>query len=317
MKNKALFEPFLIVFISLFVFAAGTAVTAISPLVVLVAPAFFMILERRQGVRPALLGVCLGSAVLFALADGVSALMYMIAVGLLGVFFGCVAGRAKNGGEFLLASVAASVSVKVFLLTLLYLATGVNLFYISPDAAERIAENVAAVLSSGGLSLTEAAINQYAKNLVDTISVQMPSVLIIFSVFDTFVSYIVSWKIIKKYGGGKIVSLPPFGLWRFPRNVFFAFFVAVIADAVGRMSPTNQTFVMIASNILELLRGLFFLEGLALCWYYMTARGVRRLFKVTAATLCVVFWPVSSLLSGLGFVDIWFDLRKHIRRKYK
>lgn len=315
MKNNAILEPFLIVFLSLFVFAVGTSFAATTPLVILTAPAFFMTLERRQGVRPALLGVCLGSALVFGVLDGASSLIYMTAVGMLGVFFGHTAGRAKSGAEFMLASVTASVAVKVFLLTLLYVVTGVNLFYISPETAGRIAGSVADILASGGFNLTEEAIRQYAKNLVVVISMQMPSVLIIFSVCDTFASYLVSLKIVKRYGGGKIVSIPPFGLWKFPRNVFLAFFAAVIADAVGRMSPANQTFTMIAANILELLRALFFLEGLALCWYYMTAHGVRRPFKVAVTTICVVMWPVSFILSSLGFVDIWFDLRRHIRRK--
>lgn len=315
MKNKALIEPFLVVFLSLFVFVAGTMVSLVTPLVVFTAPAFFMTLERRNGARVALIGVCLGTAALFIAADGILSITYMVAVGLLGVFFGHMAGRAKSGAEFMLASVAASVSVKVFLLTLFYVVTGVNPFYISPEAAERMAANMAAALSSGPFAPSGESVRLYAKAIVDTVSMQMPSMLIIFSVCDTFVSYLVSWKIVKRYGGGKIVSLPPFGLWKFPRNVFLAFFVAIIADAIGRMSPSNQAFAMMATNILELLRILFFLEGLALCWYYMTARGVGRPFKVAATALCVVFWPTSFILSSLGFVDIWFDLRRHIRRK--
>lgn len=315
MKSKTLFEPIIIVFLSLFFFTAGIYLAVMTPLVILTAPAFFMVIERRHGLRPALLCVCFGSAVLFAAVDGMSSIIYMTMVGLLGVFFGHTAGRAKSGAEFLLASVTASVSVKVFLMMLFYSFTGVNLFYISPETAGSIAKTLAETLSTSGISLSDEAVRAYAKNLTDTISMQMPSVLIIFSVFDTFASYLVSWKIVKKYGGGKIVSLPPFGLWKFPRNVFFAFFVAVVADAVGRLSPANQAFTMIAANILELLRGIFFLEGLALCWYYMTARRVSRLFKMVVTAICVVTWPVSFILSSLGFVDVWFDLRRHIRRK--
>lgn len=317
MKNRVLFEPIFIVFLSLFVFTAGTYFAIITPLVVLTAPAFFMVIERRHGLRLALLCACFGSAVLFAASDVISSLIYMVAVGLLGAFFGHTAGRAKSGAEFLLASVTASVFAKVLLLIIFYSFTGLNPFYISPEAAASIAKTLAEILSSSGISLSDEAMNTYAKTLTSAVSMQLPSMLIIFSAFDTFASYLVSWKIVKKYGGGKIVSLPPFGFWKFPRNVFLAFFVAVIADAVGRMSPANQAFTMIAANILELLRGIFFLEGLALCWYYMTARGVSKLFKMAVTTICIVSWPVSFILSSLGFIDVWFDLRRHIRRKQK
>lgn len=317
MKNKALFEPFLIVFLSLLVFTAGITYNAAAPLAVFTSPAFFMTLERRSGTRAALIGVCLGSAVLLAAAGGALSLTYMAAVGLLGVFFGHMAGRAKSGAEFMLASVTASVLVKVLLLTLVYVATGENLFYISPERAKLLAASMAKALSPGVLVPDEETVRAYTKIIVDTFSTQMPSMLILFSVCDTFISYLLSWKVVKRFGGGKIVSLPPFSLWKFPRNVFLAFFVAIIADAIGRTSPSNQAFAMMAANILELLRWLFLLEGLALCWYYMTARGVGRPFKVAVAAFSVLWWPVSFIMSSLGFVDIWFDLRRHIRRKQK
>lgn len=316
-KNKALLGPFLIVFLSLLVFTAGIVFPIAAPLAVFTAPAFLMTLERRNGARVALLGVCFGTAVLLVAANGILSFTYLTTVGLLGVFFGHMAGRAKSGAEFMLASVTASVLVKVFLMAFFYVASGENLFYISPERAEQMAAGMAEFFSLSGLAAGDEAVRLYAKAIVDTVSMQMPSILILFSVCDTFISYFISWKIIKRFGGGKIISLPPFGLWKFPRNVFLAFFVAIIADAIGRTSPSNQAFTMIAANILELLRWLLLLEGLALCWYYMTARGVGRPFKVAATVICAVWWPVSFIMYSLGFVDIWFDLRRHIRRKQK
>lgn len=315
MRSKTMFEPLFLITLSILVFIAGTGVALAAPLAVFTAPAFFMIMERRYGPRAALLFVCLGTVLVFAMSGPVLAFVYLISMGLLGFIFGQMCGRFRTGGEFLLAATAASVTVKILLMALLYAVSGINLFYISPEAAEQITARVIETLLSSGFSLSENAARLYYQNLIDMVSMNMPSMLIIFSACDTFISYMISWKVIKKYGGGKIPSIPPFGLWKLPRNILSAFFVAVIADAAGRIFPDNRALSMVSVNILELLRILFFLEGLALCWYYMTAQGVNRIFKMVAAILCAALWPVSFIMSSLGFVDIWFDLRRHIRRK--
>lgn len=302
-------------FLSLLILDVGMRMAVVAPFTMLVAPAVFMVLERRFGARAALLCVCFGSAVIFMAADPLLAVLYMTALGILGVSFGQLAGRSKSGAEFLLAAITTSVAVKVLMLLLFFAATGISLFYISPEASESMAVEIAKIFSDSALGFSNAAAQSYVRSVVNSMSMQMPAMLIIFSAFDTFVSYLVTLRVIKKFGGSKMVSLPPFGLWKFPRNVFFAFLVAVIADTASRIFPDNFTFEMIAVNILELLRGLFFLEGLALCWYYMTALGVNKILKTAVTTFCVVFWPVSFILSSVGFFDIWFDLRRHFRRK--
>lgn len=315
MKGKALVESLFLIFFSLLIFVAGMGVAVVAPLAVLTVPAIFMILERRLGARVALLGVCFGSSVVLVLVGPASALLYMIAMGLLGVSFGLLAGRSESGADFLLMATTVSVTVKVMLLLLFFSVTGINLFYISPETSERMAAEIAGMLSGGGLNLSNGAMLSYAREVVNSMTMRMPAMLIIFSVLDTFISYQAALKITKRFGGDKMISLPPFGLWKFPRNVFVAFLAAVLADTAKRIYPDNLAFEMIAVNILELLRALFLIEGLAVCWYYMTALGVNKILKTAVTVFCVFFWPIPLILSSIGFFDMWLDLRRDYRRK--
>lgn len=313
MKNgKTVFEPLLIIMSSVFVFGA----VPFAPLLWSVSPACFMILERRHGPHAALRGAALGALLLFAMDGPVSCAVYILTMAVPGTLFGVLAGRASGGAAFLLPAIALSVAAKVLQLLLnLYPAGAVTLLNITPETAGRLAAEFAGMMSQSSLNISYETARLYVMQSIEIVSQRAPMLLITFSACDTMASYLLSRWIIKKYGGGRLVSITPFGLWRLPRDIFWAFLAAAAMDLVGGLHPPGNFFTIVSVNILELLRLLLILEGLALCWYYMTARRVNRFFKVTAAGLCLFLSPLRLILSGVGFVDICFDLRRHIRRR--
>ena len=313
--DKNSLEPLFLIFFSIFVFVAGIEIAALSPLIIVTAPAVFMVMERRHGVRVSLLCVALGSALVMAGLGAGVAFIYMFAMGILGVTFGVLSGRFKSGAEFLLASISASVAVKVFLLVIFYGATGVNLLALTPERALNIAANISYFLSRGGISIPPDSVSEYAREIELVLAQRAPSMLIIFSSIDTFASYVAGAMALKKFGGGRIPVIPKFAYWKFPKNIFLAVIAAVILDAIGRAGSGNDTFSMVASNILELLYWLFLIEGLALAWYYMTARHMNRFFKIPAVLFCCLISPLSFIMSCVGFADIWFDLRRYVGGK--
>lgn len=318
MKTEKLsLEPLFLVLFSVLFFLAALEIAVLAPLVVITAPAFFMVLERRSGLRAALLGILLGTAVVLVSMGAVPAFIYMLAMAILGTALGMLAGRSGSSAGFLLMGITISVAVKIFIMAVFFNATGISLLDMSPDRAAEIAAGVVDTLARGGFAFSPDAAAGYAREIEATMTWRMPSVLILFSTIDTFASHIVCSLALKRLGGGKIASIPRFGHWKFPKNIFVAFLVAVAADAAGKIYPDNTAFQLVAINILELLRWLFLVEGLALTWYYMTALGANKYLKICIVALCGLAWPLSVIMSSVGFVDIWFDLRRHIRRKQK
>ncbi len=301
--------------LSLTFFTGGMYFALASPLLIIIAPVPFMMLCIRQGSRESFLGVLFGTVSVFMIFGGLSAFMYAVEFGMLGVLFGYVYGRADNGVDFVLFSVAVSIAAKIILLVTFARLSGSDPFAMSPEAATQIVGSLARRFSSGGIGASEEIINNYASAMVETVSLLMPSMIIFFSAIDTFAAYGTVSYLIKKSGGEPLVTLPKFGTWRFPKNLFWALAAAVVMDLAGKAFPDERVFRVASANLMEVLRAIFMIQGLSLCWYYMSHRGISKPVRVLFSVFCVIFSPVSYILSMVGIFDIWYDLRTRIRGK--
>ena len=315
MKAKIIFEWVFWVLLSAMLFIIGIDLTLLAPVVILVAPVSLMVLERRQGWREALLGVIFGSILVFMISGPVAAFMYTIEFGLLGVIFGVIADKSKNGIDFIVIAIMASIGTKIILMSVFTKLYGINPFSMTPDAVAGMVTAVAGTISKSGFTPSDALVKNYVTAMLDTVALLMPSMIILFSALDTFMTHGAVSLILKKLGSKKLAELPPFGVWRFPKNIFWALLVTVIMDFAGKSFPDERIFSVLSANLMEVLRGIFMIEGLALCWYYMTEKGINKGFKVGISIFCVIFSPISYILSMVGIFDIWYDLRTRIRRK--
>lgn len=315
MKSKIIFEWIFWVLLSVLMFSIGMGIALIAPAVVLIAPASFMVLEKRQGFREALLGVLFGAIIVFVMSGPVSAFMYAVAFGLLGVIFGIIEDKSENGIDYIAMAIMASIVAKIILMVTFTKFSGVNPFTMTPGAANELITTITDVLSKSGIQPSEEAIKSYSAAMIDTVSLLMPSMLILFSTIDTFATYGIVSLILKKLGSRNLVVLPPFGEWRFPKNIFWALLVSVIMDFASKSLPDQRVFVVLSANLMEVLRAIFMIEGLSLCWYYMTSKGIHRAVKIGFSIFCVIFLPISYILSMVGIFDIWYDLRSRIRGK--
>ena len=315
MKSKIIAEWLFWIVLSVLIFSTGMMVSVAAPVLVLLAPVPFMILTCRQGPREASLGVVFGGVLVFMALGTVPSVMYLIMVGVLGVFFGVAAIRAKNGVDFVFMALTGSIMSKVALLVVFTRFAGVNPFMVTPEAAQGMVAAVAGVMSQSGIGASQETIRAYAEQMIATVSLLMPAMLILFAAADTMVSYTAGRKIFSRLGDKKFPELPPFGTWRFPKDIFWALLAALIVDLAGKAMPDVGIFKLLSANLMEVLRAVFLVEGLALCWHFMTTKGLHRALKVFLTAFCVFFSPVSYILSVVGIFDIWYDLRSRLRRK--
>lgn len=317
MKGKIVFEWLFWILLSVLLFTAGVAVTFLSPLVILAAPVPIMILTCRLGVRFGCLGALVGTGAVLMSMGPVSALMYTCEFGLLGFAMGILIQKLKSGADYMFAAIAASLAVKVFLMAVFSRAVGFNPFIITPEAAEGMLGSLSGALSQGGVEFSKENVREYAELMVSTVTMLMPSMLILFSAADSLISFALTKLYFKRAGGLKLPSLPPFGYWRFPKNIFWALLAALILDMASKAFPDRTIFKMLSLNMMEVLRGVFLVEGLSLLWYFMSGRRVNTVVKVILTAVCALFAPVSYILSMLGIFDIWYDLRRRIKLRGK
>lgn len=315
MKKKIIFEWLSWIFLSIVMFSGGIYIAIASPFLFFIAPAPFMMLKIRQGLREALLGVLFGSVFVFMLFGSLPAFMYAIEFALLGVVFGYISGKIEKGIDFILLSVAASVAAKIILLVAFTSFSGMNPFAMSPETAMGIVSSLANKLSTSSIGVSDEIIKSYSLAMVDTVSLLMPTMIIFFSAIDTFATYWMVSYLIRRSGGESLPVLPKFETWRFPKDLFWALAAALIVDIAGKVFPEARVYTVISANLMEVLRAIFMLEGLSLCWYYMSSRGLGRVVKVTFSLFAILFSPLSYILSMVGIFDIWYDLRTKVRGK--
>lgn len=316
-KGKLILEYFSWIAASVVMFAAGVQIAFLSPFTVLAAPVPFLLFTCRAGIRHALSGALVGTAVVFAAMGEVSALLYVCEFAILGMAAGVVMLRAKSGADYFLAALAASVTVKLFLIGVFRYAAGVNPFMITPEAAEAFISSLSGTLSQGGVTVSQESVRSYAADMVKTVGMLMPSMLILFSACDTAAGYLAARLYARRDASLNVPKLPPFASWRFPKNIFWALLAALILDMASKAMPDDPLYKMLALNMMEVLRGVFLIEGLSLAWYFMSAYRVNRAVRCAAVAVGIFFAPVSYVLSMAGVFDIWYDLRKRIKLRGK
>lgn len=318
MRGKAIFEWLLWVLLSVLLFGAGLDVAFLSPLIILAAPVPLMILTCRGGVRDGAMGALFGGLLVYTLMGSVSAFMYSCEFGLLGFLMGVLMLRVKNGADYMFAAIALSIAVKMLLMAVFTLSVGHNPFVITPEAASGLLAGVGSTLAAGGLKVSPESLKQYGDAMVSTVELMMPSMLVLFGASDSIVSFWAVRSFLKRGGyEGKLPALPPFGVWRFPKNIFWALLAALILDMASKAFPEEGLYKMLSVNLMEVLRGVFLVQGLSLLWYFMSSRGLHKWLKIVLTLVCALFAPVSYILSMLGIFDIWYDLRRRIKLRRK
>lgn len=314
MNMRSVVEAFSATALSVFMFALGMANPFISPFVMMFAPLPFLILTRRLGLRAALLCAVGASALLLSLSGFIAAVMFAFVFCFVGVAFAFISEMVEGGVEYLTLGIGTSAAAKTALAVLFAKLRGVNPFFVSPDIAANIVGFFGRTAANSGFAISKAGLDAYVNSLVETASVLMPSMLILFSAADTFVTYKAASVILQRTGYGKMPALLPFGEWRLPKNILWALLVAVAADLASKFAPGNRIFTVVAVNLMEVLRVLLTLQGLSIVWYYMNLKRWGTLSKTAVCVLCMILSPVSYILSMVGVFDIWYDVRRRIRR---
>ncbi|MDO5562075.1 MAG: DUF2232 domain-containing protein [Synergistaceae bacterium] len=313
--NNPFIEWFGWVMLSVVMYVVGMGLIVTAPFVVLVAPVPFMALMRRQGYARAMIGAFAASASVYTLSGPSAAAMFIISFGMLGVAMGVISLHAKTGVDCVAASIVVSVFSKIFLMAVFSRVAGVNPFAVTPEAAGEMVKMAVSAGSIPGVSAGD--VKAYAKNISESVSLLMPSMLIVFAAADSLFSYVLTSKVLVRMGSDGLKRLPPFGDWRCPKNIFWALIASLILDALSKAQPDERIFTVLSVNMMEVVRGVLTLQGLSLAWYFMSKRGVHKSLMVFFVIIGLIISPVAYVLSMVGVFDIWYDLRKRIRRNSK
>ncbi|AYC28396.1 YybS family protein [Paenisporosarcina cavernae] len=152
--------------------------------------------------------------------------------------------------------------------------------------------------------------------LVDQ-SIQMMHVIIPFVVILTI--FLTTWIImqINFFGMRKLrvktPKFPRFSEFRLPKSVVWYYLIVLIFTLFVKMDEGTMLFLAIA-NAMVLLRGLLFLQGLSLIYFYIDRIKQGLWLKVIATILAV---PLMQFVTLIGIFDLGFNIRAYITNSPK
>jgi uncharacterized protein YybS (DUF2232 family) len=313
-RTRELVESSLLVALAAALFLAGNFLPLVGMAFSLVCPAPLVILGLRHSPGRSILGVIVATVIVAVFTGVVGALFFCLGFGFLGIALGFFARRYDRAVDIILYGILVSLGSKLILMFLVVKVTGINPF--SLDAAELLSvmDKIGSVYSSMGLP--EDAVSSVSEQMrlaLGLVPVIFPSLLVMAATVDCFLSYVVSGVVLKKLGKERVPEVPGFSEWCFPKSIFLALLASIAMHFAGSWYPSLSLLQRAGLNLRLLVTVLFFIQGLAVVWSFMRARGLGRFLRITFTMLIILVSFLAQIALILGIIDMWFDLRTRFR----
>ncbi|EHM10269.1 putative membrane protein [Thermanaerovibrio velox DSM 12556] len=307
---RSLVESALLSALGAALFLASNFIPVAGAFITLLCPAPLVILGLRHSLKNAVLGMSVASLVSVLFLGVQGGLFFFLGFGVLGIGLGALAKGNRRGLEILFYGILISLVSKLALVAVMVKLTGVNPFSLGdPAQMEEIVDRVFRFYASHGMD--RKSLEQVKAQLMQTFRMlpdMFPALITMASALDTYLSYTVTRVVARRVSMGALPPLPEFSRWRFPRSVLWAFLFSVVLS-VAAGSEGGGVLAQGALNLRIILQMLFFLQGVAVIWYFLRRRGISRGLRFLLVALLVLVPLLSGGAIMVGLLDIWWDFR--------
>ncbi len=275
------------------------------PYLLFFTPVPLAVLITRHGLRTGLSTAFLSSVFVgVATQTPFTALMVLLVLGL-----GVVVGEALRDGLSLRQTLVVGWLVMLAALLLPYLVPnllGLDMGEITRSWEQNIRKALEMTVGAG---LTA----EQVKELSDMARLIYPSMLALSTGGITLVDYWIVSRWLHRLGK-EVPAFPPFARWRFPWYVAWFFIIGsglslfpdIFAAAFWRA---------LAANLQVVAGCIFFVQGLALVWFFLGRWRVHPLVKALVIGALSFMPYLMQLLVLAGLLDTWFDFRRIDHRR--
>lgn len=295
--------------------AGATALLAVLPLSLLIAPVPLAALVYRHGLTAGFYAA-LGAAAFAALLTLSPAIMAQVLLVLaLGIALGEGLRELAGAGYIIgLASIVTLVTT-LLLFFLFERVTGESPFEV---AARFWEEGLMAMLGSQAGGEVPAEVREAVLAQIEQIQRSIPASVLLGSAALAVVDFaLVRW-LLARLGSdlARVAALPPFGAWRFP-PLIAAGYVTVAALGWLLSGAANIPWVStLLLNVNLVLASFLVVQGAAVGWHFLERWGVARPLRVALLAGMFLFAPGLLFLCLLtGIVDAGFHLRKRFSQQ--
>lgn len=316
--NREYREWFGYVLLSVVMFLGEISFAPALSVLFLISPLPFMLLQYRFGTRSAMyaafiavLSIYLPDVITHGMAGAASpvnlitVLMFMVFFVFTGMLLGTILRLKLQANVWLLRAVMASAAAKIAFMVFLVKSIGINPFAMDEALVNAVVSSISQTAGVGG----SQTLQNYVHELSTTMKMLLPSILIFYAAADSFCSYKLAGRLLKRKGI-EIPVFTPFGEWRFPKDLSFAIIAAILLKVAVTFMP-SYALQMVSENLHMVLRAVFTLEGMSVIWYLMGRNKITKALRLVFMVFSIIFLALFTYpYSFIGIIDIWYDLRK-------
>ena len=304
-KTRAFLESLLMILLGTIYILLGINFV---PVISIVFPAFFIILGVRHGIEYNIVSILISILVVGLVVDKYTAFFIFIAFVPLSIVINYVIKKRGKSQELILYSTITSLVSYVIAIVLVK-----RFFNIS--FIDQIEKSFSLVLKTQLDMLKETGLSNYEmyqtkdilENAYEYMVLVIPSAVIIFSLLTAYLNSILSIFILRRLRYG-IVFVPRFSYFKLPSN--FILGVIVIYLGVFLLKQLKVFYYeTIFINVSALISFAFFLQGLAVLIFLINKSRLNQVGKVIFIVLLILSFPLSAIISMVGFLDIIFNFR--------
>lgn len=259
-----------------------------------------------------------GMLVAFASAAVASLLLMMpllgleiLIVGFIGIVLGLAIKENLSFARTFIIGAGAAVLASILRLAALSLIADYNIIADFTQVWERVSRQALELWQAS--DMPSELLDQYTElfsSMPSLFAVLLPISILALSLFETILCLMFMNIVFKRFGVS-LPKVPPFIRWQLPWHFVWGYIIGKALTIVYAYFP-SQIMQALAVNVDLFFSGAFFIQGLAILWYYLTQAEIRKGFRIfiTAVLLLTGNVLIFNILVMLGVLDTWFDIRK-------
>ncbi len=270
-----------------------------------------VIVSVRHGFKYGILTAVTAGFLVAVLMEPFSAIYLFLIILFLGLSQGISIRRKSPVPGVILAGLVGVVVAIVLIAVLAYFLSGINLF---SEQVKLFRESIAMQEQLGlgyGLSEEEIATQRHLLNqIAESLSQVLPASIIVLSGWVSTVCCFISYQVLKRLKlklpknlNFKMLQIP----WFFSWGYLFGLAAILFHKWFGVYSETVS---MVGMNLLIVFGIIFFVQGLAIVFYFFEKYKLSFPVKILFFLLTLFIQVMFQGLTWLGLFDTWFNYRK-------
>jgi len=240
---------------------------------------------------------------------GLPDLIMILQIGLLGLLLGMLFKNNVSTGQSITFFILSASALTLLSISVICWTTEINMFVLSQESRQSLEQLLRSYISMGGAegSLTQETV-QKARETVNLASQLVPANMVVWSMITSFVTYLLSFHVLRKLGSS-VPEWLPFVRWQFPWYLVW-FLITGLAMILSGDYFNWLIVDLVGKNIFYVAVFIYFLGGLSVSAYFAVKWKFSIVIKLLLVFMGLFYAPVTlAILMVLGVFDSFIKLK--------